>query len=120
MEGTMTRLADPEIPPHLDTPEQLMAFAAEGHLPKHVLATLLAEDSRAAFLDACARIERGYTDACIAKHDPCLESGCSIEGGDEICLQPVLEAGIEYQKACAAEWVKLFRDPNRRVAAWRQ
>jgi hypothetical protein len=26
----------------------------------------------------------------------------------EVCLQPLLRAGTEYHKACAAEWTKLF------------
>jgi hypothetical protein len=64
-------------------------------------------------------IERRYTEACTAKNDPCLESGCSVEGEDEICLQPLLNAGIEYQKACAAEWIKLFRVPRNRIDAWK-
>ncbi len=70
-------------------------------------------------MKACAAIERRYTEACIAKEDPCLESGCSVEGEDEICRQPLLNAGIEYQQACAAEWVRLFRASTNRIDAWR-
>ena len=100
----------------LETPERLMALAAEGRLTKHALATLLAVPPRQVFLDACAAIEKKYTDECAAK-DPCLESGCSMEG--EVCLQPLLRAGTEYHKACAAEWIKLFADPRHRIDAWK-
>ena len=61
--------------------------------------------------------EKKYTDDCAAEHDPCLESGCAVEG--EICLQPLLKAGIEYQKACAAEWIKMFENPRNRIEAWK-
>ena len=88
----------------LDTPEHLMARAAEGRLTKHALATLLAATPRRVFLEACAAIEKGYTGDCAT--DPCLEAGCSMEG--EACLQPLLRAGTAYHKACAAEWAKLF------------
>lgn len=98
------------------TPEKLMAFAEEGHLPKQVLAELLRPEKRRAFAAACAAVEKRYTEACTDKRDPCLESGCSLEG--EVCLQPLLEAGIEYHKACAAEWIKAFKDPKNRVASW--
>ncbi len=95
----------------LNTP-QLMKFAEEGRLTKHALATMLTPESRRQFLEACAAIERKYTEDCTAQKDPCLESGCSAEG--EICLQPLLRAGTEYHKACAAEWAKLFaRRENR-------
>ncbi len=95
--------------------EQLMTLAAAGRLTKPVMAALLAQGARQRFLESCAHIERRYTDACAAKGDPCLESGCSLEGGDEICLQPLLEAGDEYNRACAAEWVKLFQQPENRL-----
>lgn len=101
------------------SPERLMAFAAEGPLSKPALAALLNGEARPVYLKRCARIERAYTDACAAKGDPCLESGCSVEGGDEICLQPLLEAGVEYDKACALEWIELFRDPANRLDAWK-
>src|SRR5262245_66605411 len=89
---------------------QLMRYAEEGRLTKHALATMLTPEPRRQFLQACAAIERKYTDNC--GDDPCLESGCSAQG--EICLQPLLRAGSEYHKACAAEWAKLFaRHENR-------
>ena len=98
-------------------PDYLITLAAEGRLPKQVLAALLEPASRGEFLDRCARIERGYTDACIARRDPCLESGCSIADG-EICLQPILAAGIEYDKACGAAWIELFRSQQARETDW--
>ncbi len=103
----------------LGTPERLMKFAEEGHLPKRALAALLTLDTRQRYLDACAKLEKRYTDACAAQADPCLETGCSVEGEDEICLQPLLRAGAEYQKACAAEWLKLFRTTTNRIDVWR-
>jgi hypothetical protein len=96
----------------LDTPERLMRFAAEGRLTKHALARLLTEQPRRVFLDACAAIELKYTDDCSAK-EPCLESGCSMEG--EACLQPLLRANTEFHKACATEWVALFATRENRA-----
>jgi hypothetical protein len=101
----------------LGSPERLMQIACEGRLPKQALAGLLRAESRQRYLKACADIERKYTEACTAKKDPCLESGCAVEG--EICLQPLLRAGVDYQKACAAEWLKLFRNPANRIDAWK-
>jgi hypothetical protein len=108
-----------DVSQRVGSPDRLMKFAEHGHLPKDVLATLLSLDQRQPYLDACAQIERRYTEACTAKNDPCLESGCSVEGEDEICLQPLLRAGIEYQQACAAEWIKLFRASMNRIDAWK-
>ena len=96
--------------------ELLLADAAAGRLSKPVLASLLAPEYRAAFLAACAAIEKRYTEACTAKNDPCLESGCALEG--ETCLNPLVEAGAEYQKACGAEWAKLFADASHRADGW--
>ncbi len=104
---------------HVGSPGQLMKFAGEGHLPKHILVTLLSLDQRQPYLDACTRIERRYTEACTARNDPCLESGCSVEGMDEVCLQPLLNAGLQYQQACAAEWIRLFRASANRIDAWK-
>lgn len=102
------------------TPEKLMQFAEEGHLSKDVLVHLLDPESRPAFLDACLVLEKRYTEECAARNDPCLESGCSIDQSTgEICLQPLMRAGREYQKACAAEWVKIFRNPGNRIAPWK-
>jgi len=101
------------------TPERLMTFAANGQLSKGALASLLTIESRPRFLQNCARIERAYTDACRARRQPCLASGCSVEGEDETCLQPLLEAGVEYRKQCAAEWITAFRAPANRVVIWR-
>ena len=64
----------------IETPEQVMSYAAEGRLSKHALASLLTAQARRPFLNACAAIEMKYTDDCRALNDPCLESGCSAEG----------------------------------------
>jgi len=98
-------------------PQALMTFAAEGRLSKDILMGLLALDRRGAFENACAGIEKTYTDECAATKDPCLESGCAVEG--EVCLQPLLRAGTDYHKACAAEWIKLFTNPGNRIDAWK-
>lgn len=100
------------MPDQFDSP-RLLKYAEEGRLTKHALATTLTPEPRRQFLDACAAIEKKYTDQCAAAKDPCLESGCSAEG--EICLQPLLRAGTEYHKACAAEWAKLFADHANRL-----
>jgi hypothetical protein len=96
--------------------EQLMTHATSGGLSKHALAMLLTPAARNTFFTACARIERQYTEACRAKDDPCLESGCSMEG--ERCLQPLLNAGTDYTKAIGVEWTTLFADPANRDASW--
>ena len=111
------RTVRPYVDRYVGTPDRLMEFAEAGHLPKGVLVNLLDMDSRQAYLEACAVIEKTYTEDCTATNDPCLESGCAVEG--EICLQPLLRAGIEYHRACAAEWIKLFADPRRRIDAWK-
>ena len=102
------------------TIDRFIRFAEEGHLPKDVLVTVLDAGSRRPYLDACTDVERHYTVECGAKNDPCLESGCSIDHeAGETCLQPLLNAGIDYYKACAAEWIKLFQSPQNRIEAWR-
>jgi hypothetical protein len=100
-------------------PERLMTFAGGGHMPKLMLLNLLSGDQRQAYLEACSRIERQYTNACMSNPVNCLATGCSVRGTDEICLAPLMHAGIEYQKACAAEWIKLFLAPAHRVDAWK-
>ena len=114
------RAAHTYIDRYVGTPDKLVQYAAEGHLPKLVLMNLVAPEKRKGYVDACAVIEKTYTDECVAKNDPCLESGCALDVAEgEICLQPLLSAGIEYQKACAAEWIKLFANPGNRIDAWR-
>lgn len=108
-----------DVSQRVGSPDRLMTLAEQGHLPKLMLVNLLSLDQRQPYLEACAQIERRYTEACTAKNDPCLESGCSVEGKDEICLQPLLNAGVEYQQACAAEWIKLFRASMNRIDAWK-
>jgi hypothetical protein len=101
------------------TAERLMQFAGEGHLSKDVLVRLLDVESRRSYLAACAAIERQYTEECGCK-DPCLGAGCSIDrAAGETCLQPLLRAGADYQKACAAEWIGSFRSPQNRIDVWK-
>src|SRR5512140_2217783 len=95
--------------------EQLIELARAGRLPKDELAKLLAVDQRQPYLDACAAIERQYTEACAATHDPCLEDGCACEG--DVCLQPIQRAEGEYLRACGEEWIKRFADPAHRSGA---
>ena len=99
---------------------QFLRLAEDGQISKDALAAMLEPVSRRSFLDACAAIERGYSQACGSSGDPCLESGCSIDHEHgETCLQPLLRNEGEYLKACAAEWAKLFKDPKNRSGAWR-
>jgi hypothetical protein len=99
------------------SPDQLIAMAAEGRFTKHELADFLAIDQQRPFLEACARVEKQFTEECPIQGGPCLESGCSAEG--EICLQPLLHAGSAYYKACAAVWLPIFRTPGNRADLWR-
>jgi hypothetical protein len=98
------------------TPEDVMIRAIEGRVSTHALAGLLTAEARRAFFQACGRIEQRYTNECRGANDPCLESGCSMDG--ERCLQPILRAGVEYERACGEEWVKLFADGANRDASW--
>jgi hypothetical protein len=99
--------------------ERLTALAQEGHLPKHLLASVLNVENRQLFLDRCAGIEHTFTEACTANSDPCLESGCAVANEGEICLQALYNAQSEYQQACAAEWIELFRSPANRIEEWK-
>jgi len=99
-----------------DQADRVMAHAMAGRFAKDALACMLTPGSRSAFLDACTRIEKNYTAACAATHDPCLVSGCSCEG--EVCLQPLLRADAEYRRAYGAEWVRLFADSANRDPFW--
>ena len=94
------------------SPDQVIEAARAGRLHKLELAELLKPAPRAAFLGFCAGIERRYTEACTAKKDPCLASGCALEG--EICLQPLENAGVEYDRACGNAFVELYLDPENR------
>jgi len=94
-----------------------MRDATEGRLPKQALAGLLALQPRQVFLSACADIERAYTKVCSTSGDPCLESGCSCAG--ETCLEPMQRAGVEYHRACGAQFASLFAAGANRDAAWR-
>ena len=86
---------------------QLMDLSAEGMLDKDALAQLLPPEPRDAFLAGCAQIERDFTRACAAHGEFCLASGCALEG--ESCLNALLNAGPDYNKACGRIWLPLFR-----------
>lgn len=86
---------------------QQMQGAADGLLAKDELAEMLPPGLRADFLSRCADIEREITRACAAHGDFCLASGCALEG--ESCLNAILKAGPEFNKACSALWVPLFQ-----------
>jgi hypothetical protein len=96
-------------------PAQLMHFGEQGILAKAEMAELLRSEARGTFLDACGEVERGFTRACAAHGDFCLASGCALEG--ESCLNAILNAGPEYNKACGREWVALFSNPANRGKA---
>jgi hypothetical protein len=100
----------------LETPEHLIELAENGELSKQALVGLLAVNKRQAFLDACAAVEKQYTDECAASGSPCLEGGCAVQG--EMCLQPLLRAEVDYHKACGRVWLTLFADPRNRVTSW--
>jgi hypothetical protein len=110
--------ADEAVNRYLDSPEGLMTLAKDGHLSKFALASVLEPDSRQRFLQACAALEKRFTVECAAHGDTCLADGCAMEG--EVCLNAVLKAGTEFQQACAAEWVALFRVENNRLPEWRK
>ena len=99
------------------SPEHVMELALDGRLSKQALAQFLAPDRRPGYLAACTAIEKGYTEACTATGDPCVEGGCAVEG--EVCLQPLMTAGLDYYKACGAVFTKLFADPRNRSDEWR-
>ena len=86
---------------------QLMHFAEQGLLAKGELADLLPSELRAGFLSECAEVEKDFTRACAADGNFCLPSGCALEG--ESCLNALLKAGHEYNKACGWLWLPLFR-----------
>ena len=67
---------------------------------KQELADRLDPAARKIFLARCAVIEKELTNTCGHSGDTCLEGGCSLEGEDEPCLQPVERAGAEYEQAC--------------------
>src|SRR4051812_20488728 len=98
------------------SPQHLMELAREGRLSKEVLVTFLAFEKRRDYLAACAAIEKQYTEACTATGDPCQAGGCAVEG--EICLQPVLSAGLDYYMACGDAFTTLFADSRNRSDEW--
>jgi len=106
-----------EVDHCVTTSEELIRFAEQGRLPKSLLVNLLDVEQRQGYLDDCAGIEKKLTEDCTATGDPCLESGCAVAG--DICLEPLLRAGTDYHRACAAEWIKRFADPRNRIDAWK-
>ncbi len=95
------------------SPNETIELAKAGQVLKFDLAQLLNPAARKTFLNFCASIERRYTEACTAKGDPCLESGCALEG--EVCLQPLENAQLEYARACGSAFVELYLDPANRA-----
>jgi len=94
------------------SPERLIELAKCGRFTKEELTTLLSAGKRHEYLEMCAGIEKRLTEACTATGDPCLEGGCSADG--EVCLQPVLLAGLDYTQACGSAFATLFADPRNR------
>jgi|SRR5688572_5897059 hypothetical protein len=86
---------------------RLVDFTLESGLDKDTLAQLLPSEPRAVFLAGCAQVERDLTRACAEHGDVCLQSGCALEG--ESCLNALLKAAPEYNKACGRLWLPLFR-----------
>jgi len=80
-------------------------------LDKDTLAQLLPSETRTAFLAGCAQVERDLTRACAGHGDVCLASGCALEG--ESCLNALLNAAPEYNKACGRLWLPLFLSSQR-------
>lgn len=97
--------------------EILVKLAVEGRLSKTALADSLVGEARDLFLGKCAAIEKQITEGCTARNDPCLESGCALEG--EACLSALQESEAEYRKTCGAEWRALFANPANRIPVWR-
>jgi hypothetical protein len=107
-EGRMT-----DVQAAVASANYVIEAARAGRMHKLELAEFLNPAARTTFLNYCAAIERRYTEACTAKHDPCLEGGCALEG--EICLQPLERASEEYDRACGNAFVELYLDPLNRV-----
>jgi len=95
---------------------QLMHFAEQGLLDKAEMAHLLPPASKADFLRGCEDVEKALTQACAAHGDHCLASGCAMQG--ESCLNAILNAGPEYNKACGRLCVGLFSNPLNRGKGW--
>jgi hypothetical protein len=100
----------------IGTPEHVMEMARQGRLSKEALVRFLAIDKRQDYLKQCGAIEKRFTEACTATGDPCLEGGCAVEG--EVCLQPLMNAGLDYYKACGDAFVAIFADARNRSDGW--
>ncbi|HZR23368.1 MAG TPA: hypothetical protein VFA59_07270 [Vicinamibacterales bacterium] len=81
---------------------------------KQELAERLSPEARKAFFSRCDDIEREFTVGCTCNNDPCMEGGCSVEGEDETCLQPIERAGDDYYKAIDAAFETIYADPRNR------
>lgn len=101
------------------TPEKLMKFAKTAYWSKAKLATLLDPSVRQMFLKVCGILEKEATIKCWSSGDPCLESGCSFDGTDEVCLNAVLLSEEEYLRACVDIWIMKFENPANRIPIWR-
>ena len=97
--------------------EILVKLAVEGRLSKATLSESLVGEAQDLFLGKCAAIEKQFTEQCTSRNDPCLESGCAMDG--EVCLSALQNFETEYQKACGAEWRALFANPANRIPVWR-
>ena len=79
------------------------------------LAERLSPEARKTFFSRCDEIERGFTVACTCNDDPCMEGGCSVEGEDETCLQPLERASGAYHKAIDDAFDEIYADPRNRT-----
>lgn len=101
------------------TPEKLIKFVKTAYWGKAELATLLDPSVRQMFLKVCGILEKEVTTKCESRGDPCLESGCSFEGTDEVCLNAVLLSEEEYLRVCVDIWISKFEKPENRIPTWR-
>jgi hypothetical protein len=101
------------------TPEAVMAFARGHRLQKAELAKLVIPQKRAAYLEACAAMERRITGACRDRRDPCLEDGCAFEENGEACLNAVLSSSDRTRLGWVDLWIDLFKDVANRIETWR-
>ncbi len=93
-----------------------MHFAEQGILAKAEMAELLRSARQGAtFLARAAEVEKGFHACVRCARRLCLASGCALEG--ESCLNAILNAGPEYNKACGRQWVALYSNPANRGKA---
>ena len=82
-------------------------------VPRQVLVAPARCPGRAACFSTRARESRRPTRRSARPRTIlCLESGCAIDqAAGEVCLQPLLRAGRDYDAACSGQWVKLVESP---------